>query len=129
MVIEPLSKEMICAGRKLTERLEKTQMPINASLWLYFSEAELWRLVIASTTVEALGPKKAYGIIQSELRAAPDLFQSISLSGISAVEPNSPLISPFRKVKRAPSPPIGVRVSRVTFNGVFVEGAYIYKLT
>ena len=129
MVIEPLSEEMIDQGRKLTERLEKTQMRVKASLWLYFSEAELWRLVIASPFVETHGPKEAYGLIQAELRSTPDMFQSITLSGISAVEPNNPLVSPFRGVMKVQSPPIGVRLSRSTFNGVFIEGAYIYKLT
>ena len=129
MVIDPLSEEMIQVGRKLTERLEEIHMPVGAALWLYFSEAEVWRLVIASPTVKEHGPKKAYGLIPAELRSAPDTFKSITLSEISAVEPDSPLVSPFHGLMKIQSPPIGVRLSRSTFNGVFVEGAYIYKLT
>ena len=129
MVIDPLSEEMIQVGRKFTERLGEAQMPVGSSLWLYFSEAEVWRLVIASPTVKELGPKKAYTLIQAELRGSPDEFQSLSLSEISAVEPDSPLVSPFRKVTKVQSPPIGVKLLRSAFNGHFVEGAYIYKLS
>ena len=128
MVIEPLSEQMIDVGRKLTERLEEIQMPVSALLWLYYSEAEVWRLVIASPIVVKSGPTKAYQLIQSELRAAPEKFQVIALSEISAVEPNGSLVSPFRGLSKVNTPTVGKRLSRSTFNGRFVGGAYIYKL-
>ena len=128
MVTETLSQEMIDAGRELTQRLDRHNLPIAAAMWLYLSESDLWRLIIASPIVEECGPRRAYQLIQKELRAAPQKVQVISLGDISAVEPNSPLVSPFHGLKKVSSPPVGVRVSRSTFNGHFVEGAYIYKL-
>ena len=128
MVMEPLSREMIDAGRELTQRLDQHNMPVSTALWLYLAESELWRLVIASSVVKNSGPRKAYQLIQSELRASPDEFQVISLSDISAVEPKSPLVSPFRGLSKVTAPPIEKKLMRSLFNGVFVQGAYIYKL-
>ena len=127
MVTETLSQEMIDAGRQLTGRLDH-RLLISAALWLYLDEPDRWRLIIASPKVKETGPRKVYQLIQSVLRSTQVPFEVISLSDISAVEPDSPLVSPFRGLIKVSSPPIGVRVSRSTFNGHFVEGAYIYKL-
>ena len=129
MVMEPLSQEMIDVGLELTDRLEERKLPISFALWLYLSESALWSLIIASPIVEESGPRKAYQLIQKELQAAPETFDVISIADISAVEPNDPLVSPFRGLVKVASSTVGKRLSRSTFNGHFVEGAYIYKLT
>ena len=130
MVMELLTQEMVDAGRELAQRLDQKKLPISAAFWLYFAEPDVWRLVIASVLVKESGPRKAYQLIQSELEATPETNQVISLSNISAVEPNNPLVSPLRALKKIKS--IGTsefKLSRSGVNGHFVEGAYIYKLT
>ena len=129
VVKEYLSPEMMDAGRELTLVLEDHEVDIHASLWLYLSESNVWRLIIASPIVSTSGPKGLYENIHTLIMETPQKFGDITLLDISAVEPNSPLVAPFRGLMKIQSPPIGVRLSRSTFNGVFVEGAYIYKLT
>ena len=129
MVMEPLSQDMIKAGRELLERLEDRVLPISWAFWLYLSEPDLWRLIVASPIVAESGPRKAYQLIQKELRAAPQMVHAISLSDISAVEPDNLLVAPFRGLNKLADLAFGKTLVRSAFNGHFVEGAYIYKLT
>jgi len=50
MVKDILTKEMIQAGADLVRRLDEAHLEVNASLWLYIPDANLWRLVIAHTS-------------------------------------------------------------------------------
>ncbi len=129
MVTEILSQEMMDVGRELTKRLDRNRLSITTALWLYSEDAERWRLIIASPVVNESGIRKAYQLIQSELRSAPETFRAISLGDISVVEPNNSLVSPFRGLAKIAAPPLGKMLTSSSFNGVFIEAAFLYKLT
>ena len=126
---EALTDEMIKAGEKLTRHLDSTSLPVNASLWLYLPESGIWRLIIASPEVATSGPKKAYRKIQSVLLEKPEGLSGMVLSDISVVEDDDPLISLLRTTVKTENGVSGIRFSRNTINGHFIDDSYIYRLT
>ena len=128
VVKEILTKEMIEAGAELTGLLDQAPLVVSASLWLYIPESNIWRLIIASPEVRTYGPKKVYQKIQpvlSQILEKP----GIGLKDISVVEDNKPLIALLRMAIRTGDGISGIRFSKNTINGQFIEDAYIYRMT
>jgi len=129
MVKDILTKEMIQAGADLVHRLDAAQLEVSASLWLYIPDANLWRLVIASPAVKNEGPKRVYQKIQSVLSQVPDAAYKVTLSDISVVEHTDPLVTVLRTAVKTGMGISGLRFSRNTINGHFIEDAYLYRVT
>ena len=129
VVKEVLTKEMIEAGAELTRLLDQTPLVVSASLWLYIPESNIWRLIIVSPEVETSGPRKVYQKIQPVLSQILEEKPSIGLKDISVVENNNPLIALLRMAIRTGDGISGIRFSRNTINGQFIEDAYIYRMT
>jgi hypothetical protein len=129
VVKELLTDGMILAGAKLTEKLDELQWPVIASLWLYESEGNQWKLLVASPRVTIDGPKKSYEKIQSALAATPDAKDALALSDIGVTDPQNPLIT-LLSVAIGTSPRVGgIRFTRNVINGHFIEDAYVYRIT
>lgn len=52
VVKECLTEEMIKAGADLIRRLDEAHLKVNASFWLYLADMNVWRLMIASPTIQ-----------------------------------------------------------------------------
>ncbi len=128
VVKEVLTEEMISVGAKFTHLLDKTGLTVGASLWLYVPESNIWQLVIASPEVRTQGPKKVYKRIQSILSRIPEGQPSVELRYISVVAENHPWVSLLRVAIKTGDGISGVRFSRNTINGIFIEDAYIYRM-
>jgi len=128
VVKEILTKEMIESGAELTRLLDQAQLMVSASLWLYIPESNIWRLTIASPEVRTCGPKKVYQKIQSILSQIPEEQPSVGLKDISVVENDNALISLLRIAIRTGDGISGIRFSKNTINGQFIEDAYIYRM-
>jgi hypothetical protein len=126
LVKDSLNPEMIEAGRRLTEQLDRSGLPLSASMWLYVPDSNEWRLILASPRVDSEGPKKAYQEVRNVLVHLPGA--GLSLRNISLVEPENPLVALLRGAVRTGSGISGIRFSRNTINGHFIEDAYIYRL-
>ena len=129
VVKEILTQEMIQAGADLTRRLDETHLDVRASLWLYIPDKNLWRFVVASPAVRQDGPKKVYQHIQTILSKMSDKTWKIPLHDISVVEDNDPLITLLCTSMSTEDGISGIRFSRDTINGHFIEDAYIYRMT
>ena len=127
LVKETLTQDMIQVGEKVTHRLEHSQLPVSASLWLYLPEANRWRLIIASPLLSKSGPKRLYEKIQSVLLEAADGLGGIELSDISVMEPQAAMLSAMSRFIKI-GEERGVRISKNVFNGQFIEDAYVYRL-
>jgi len=128
-VKEVLTKEMIEAGAELTRLLDQTPLVVSASLWLYIPESNIWRLIIVSPEVETSGPRKVYQKIQPVLSQILEEKPSIGLKDISVVENGNPLIALLRMAIRTGDDISGIRFSKNTISGHFIEDAYIYRMT
>src|SRR2546426_8961528 len=92
VVKDQLTEAMIRAGAELTRKLDELGWPVLASLWLYLSDGNHWKLILASPRVASDGPKRSYEIIQAALIAIPAAEGTIALSDIGVIDPNNPLI-------------------------------------
>ena len=129
VVKEALTDLMIHVGAELTRKLDEMQWPVHASLWLYMSEANQWRLVLASPRVRSDGPKKSYETIQSALAATTAAEGTLSLRDIAVTDPQNPLIALLSMTFRT-GPTVGcIRFTRNAINGQFIDDAYIYRIS
>jgi hypothetical protein len=128
VVKEILTKEMIESGAEITRLLDRAQLTVGASLWLYIPESNIWRLIVASPEVGTYGPKAVYQKIQSILSQIPEEQPSVGLKDISVVENDNALLSLLRIAIRTGDGISGIRFSKNTINGQFIEDAYIYRM-
>ena len=119
---------MILAGKTFTLLLEQSELSVKASLWLYLTDKNLWRLIISSESVESKGPKYVYRKIQSLLKDSESKLGGLTLNDVSVVGPRSPLAVALGRFLRMDEVG-GVRMSRNVINGHYVEDAYVYKLS
>jgi hypothetical protein len=116
------------AGEALLNRLDETKFDVKAALWFYMPDSEEWRLILASPTVDAEGPKKAYEKVQSQLQGLDQGYE-LSLQNISLVSPNDNLIKVLKSAIKTGKKISHIRFTRNVINNVFIEDAYIYRLT
>jgi hypothetical protein len=128
VVKEQLSAEMIEAGAQLIAKLDAMSLPIVAALWLFDTEINEWRLLIASPERASSGPLGIYEKIQEARRALGEQAARVPMWLITLVDPNQELIRSFRK-----GMPTGEGISRIRFSknvigGHVVDDALIYRL-
>lgn len=129
VVKEVLTDQMVKAGADLTRKLDEIKWPVLAALWLYFTDSNDWKLLLASPRVVSDGPKQAYEVIQQALAEISKVQTPLALSDIGVTEPTNPLIGLLR-VAISTGPTIaGIRFTRNVINGHFIEDAYIYRLS
>jgi hypothetical protein len=128
LVKELLTDKMIHAGAELTKKLDELQWPVFASLWLYESEGNQWRLLIASERVTVDGPQKSYQKIQSALAAIEDVNSALALSDIGVTDPQDPLIRLLGMAIGTGRQVGGIRFKRNVINGHLIEDAYVYQI-
>jgi hypothetical protein len=121
-----LVTELIEDGKRLIEALDAAKFDVRAALWFYFSDANEWRLIIASPFVDNSGPMKAFEVIQKEIgKISPTL--GIRLRNIVVVSPQDRLIK-LMKIAIGTGPGIsGIRFTQNVINNVLIEDAFIYR--
>lgn len=129
VVTQILSEVMIKAGTRLIEQLDKVGLPVEAALWLYIPEAEVWRFVISLPDVKLNGPKQAYEKVQSALSTMKGDESEIGLQNISVVDTKDSMVTLLRHAIRTGAGTSGIRFSRNIINGTYIEDAYIYRLS
>lgn len=130
VVVKPLlSDEIISAGAELTRRLDDARFIVSASLWLFTSETEGWRFVIASPEVRTRGPRWAYKQVQAVVSKMPNARDRIPLKDIAVIDSNDPLIKLLRVAIRTGGGISGIRFTKNVINSTPIEDAYIYRMT
>lgn len=127
MVRTTLVKEWIEVGKRLTQALDESKVPVVASLWFFDPNSDEWRLIIASPLFDQEGPLEAYRAIQKVLDGLQQ--EELSLSDISAVSPNHDLVKLLRVAIATGEGISGIRFTRNRINDQFIEDSYIYRLT
>jgi hypothetical protein len=127
LVKEALTGEMIEAGASVVKGLKKRRFVVDAAVWLYLSELNRWRLVLATPGLRRDGPKKAYKRLLQNLRSMDT--HRISLEDVALADSRDPLIQVIRHALRTYRSPNGIRFSREMVQGQFIEDAYVYRLS
>ena len=128
VVGQNLTSEMQEVGATLVKKLDESDVDVHAALWLYLSDARVWRLFLAIEGITTLGPKEVYRRIQTVIRNNQKSLPGLDLPEISVIAPNDPLIVLLRLAIRIRPSGSGVRFSRNTISGHFIEDAYVYRL-
>lgn len=117
----------IDGGRRLLEALDKAEFDIHAALWLYMPEPDEWRLMLAFPLVDREGPKKAYSLVRLELEKFDPPLE-LSLMNISVVGLENHIIKALLTADYSHLISKDKWLNRGPINGVYIEGAYIYRL-
>jgi hypothetical protein len=128
VVREVLSEQMISVGAKLIERLDQSESKVQAALWLFLPEEKIWKLMIISPLVKTDGPRTFYKRILDANKIAAESESIISLNDVGVADTSIPLFSLLRVAISTGSGIGGIRFSKNTINGVFIEDAYIYRI-
>ncbi len=139
VVKEQLTPDMIAAGDELTKRLRSDRdFYLVCSLWLYTSESNDWKLVVATPIAESPGPIHVYQRIQGIIGEDWPAHLEIHLYTISVLRPNHSFVRALRSLghfeiqELPPGPRPTVRMpKRITFTriqDVFIEDALIYYI-
>jgi hypothetical protein len=126
LVKENLDETMIQGGEALTRKLDELGWPVVAAFWYFERDENRWKLILASPRVSLDGPKKSYEAISSALST---LHQHLTaLQFITVVPPEHPLVKTLALVARTSSNISGMRLSRITVDGQYIEDAYLYRV-
>ena len=119
---------MIESGAHLVRRLDENKMEFDAAFWLYSSDWEAWRLVIAHAELGELGPRKLYRRIHKVMMKFQDEISGLALENITLFMPDNPIASAIRKAIRTGPGVSSIRLTNTGINGILIEGAYIYRV-
>lgn len=118
-------------GEILIKELDKAHINVHSALWLYNSESDSWRLIIASKIADFSSPKKAYSHISKVLKDMKNSGVSVgfSLENITVISPNHPLIMILSQaIHTGPNDINGIRFSRNRIGNSYIEDAFIYRV-
>ena len=125
MVEEPLARDLE-KSEALVKHLDSNGLPVRAALWLYQSDAERWRFVLAFRE-----KRKDYTTFYRDLAEAVNSSKNsedlLDLSKVDVVDPESPLVANLSKVLRMD----GMGRARFTnnrINGILLEDALIFRM-
>lgn len=130
MVEAPLETGRIEAGETLVRELDKKGLQPDAAFWLYDSEAQGWKLVLAEAKLKEAGPKQLYRDIQRRLAELPDEHRPLlTLADIAVAAPDSPIVLLLKTATRTGPGTSGIRFTNNVINGKLIEGAYVYRVS
>lgn len=127
LVAESLSDSMMTAGSRLIERLDAKCAQVSSAFWLYFSEDRAWKLIIASPLVDERGPRDYYRVVIGANSLALPGEEVISLNDIEVRSVTNKIVQLLKYAIGTGNEISGIRFSRNTINGHFIEDAYIYR--
>lgn len=125
LVKEALSRERIEAGRRLIEASESKQLSITAAFWLFETDTGRWKLHLV-TPLRENGPHPAYQALYPIWLGCGFDEGDLAFQDIRANAPSDPLATALTRAVSIKGKP-GVRFSRNTVDGHYIEDAYIYK--
>ena len=128
VVREGLTEQMIEAGVKLVERLDQSESDVKAALWLFMSDENRWKMLVISPLVKTEGPRHFYKRILEANKGASEAEFIISLNDVSVADTSNQLVGLLRLAVSTGGGITGLRFSRNTINGTFIEDAYIYRI-
>lgn len=127
LVTESLTDSMMKAGAKLIERLDANNSEVKSAFWLFYSEEKMWKLIVASPLVDTEGPRNYYKRIVEANTVASKEEEIVSLNDIGVTNTNHQIVQLLKIMIGTGGGISGIRFSRNTINGVFIEDTYIYR--
>ncbi len=127
LVTESLTDSMVKVGALLIERLDSKNSEIKSAFWFYFPEEKTWKLMIASPLVNSEGPRDYYKRVVAANDLASETEEIVSLNDIGVTNTSHQIVQLLKLMCHTGEGISGIRFSRNTINGFFIEDAYIYR--
>jgi len=127
LVTERLTDSMMKAGAELVARLDKNNADVKSAFWFFLSEEQVWKFIVASPQVDTLGPREYYKKINEANLLAEEAENVISLNDISVSNTKNQIVQILKIAIGTDDGISGIRFSRNTINGMFIEDTYIYR--
>jgi hypothetical protein len=127
LVMEPLTPEMTSVGAAFVRALDESGFVAKAAFWLFDPEWTGWKLVLGSPELPIVGPAPLY---RKTIKVLDRLGRPEPLRPelITILDTRNPIIQALA-TEFSTGPGIGgVRLPRTTINGVYIPGAYIYRV-
>lgn len=128
VVREALSEQMINAGAKLVDRLDQSHSDVQAAFWVFMSDEGTWKMMLISSLVKTDGPKSFYKRILEANKKAAETEPVVSLNDIGVADTSNPLARLLSTAISTGGGIAGIRFSKNTINGTFIEDSYIYRV-
>ena len=114
------------AGLELVRALDKSRLPVSVALWLFSSDYEDWRFLLASRQLDAVDGTDAYGLVHDALASA-----GISLEQTPALlilKMSDPMIRDLRRMFSKTKSVEGMRLGGQRVGDQFVHEALVYRI-
>jgi hypothetical protein len=121
-----LVSEDVAAGLELVKLLDQAGFPVTAAVWIYFPDAEEWRLVIR-TPRAGKDLLEAYREVATAMDQKGDLRQRLNLARVKLVPPSDRTLQAMGQMIHADGLNT-IRFSRNVINGIYIDDALIYRL-
>jgi len=113
-------------GSDLVEALDRSALPISVALWLYASEYDDWRFVLASRVLDTAEPAKAYGFVHDALALAGIPLERTP--PLLILRMSDPFIQTLRRIFSKRKSVDGIRLDGQPIGDRFVEAAIVYRI-
>ncbi|WP_411993031.1 hypothetical protein [Agarivorans sp. DSG3-1] len=128
LVTDVLSESMTKSGAKLIRRLDELDSEVKSAFWLFLSDEKSWKLVISSPLVGKDGPREFYKRVISSNSQADENESVVSLNDIGVANIDHPIVQLMKlAIGTGEYDVSGIRFSRNTINGTFIEDSLIYR--
>lgn len=113
----------------LIQKLDELASPVTFAAWYYYDDADEWRLLIASPTLDTLLQKQEAVAYRKVIEALSSIsLSTLSISDLKLVATNSQLPQALRfLVSTGPKNIARVHCSDNTINGIFIKEVIILR--
>ena len=129
MVEEALVESAVTDSVKLLEELDRQGDTPSNVLWYFFSDAEVWRLLVAGKSFDTLLPNDESHAYQKIARAIGSAnLTSLSIADVKLVRTDDPLLVATKFVIKTPADGVvRAHFRDNTFNGIFVKEMLVLR--
>jgi hypothetical protein len=116
----------VSLGSELLDILDRARLKVSVALWVFLSEYEDWRLVVAGRQLDSPDPRDAYRLVHDSLNAAG--FRQ-KPPPVLILRMNDPFIRELRRILGKTRSVDGTRMGGQMIGDRFVLDAYVYRVS
>jgi len=113
-------------GAAVLDALDRAKLKISVAIWMYSSEYEDWRLVLAARQFHSLDPRGPLRLLYGLLAKAG--FTPETTPPILILPMTDPFIRELRRLFAKAKNVEGMRLGGQVIGDRFVEDAYVYRV-
>ena len=117
----------VSLGSELLDILERAKVKVSVALWMFLSEYEDWRLVVAGRQFDSPDPRDAYRLVHDSLNAAG--FKPQNSPPVLILPMTDPFIRELRRIFGKTKSVDGMRLGGQMIGDRFVLDAYVYRIS